>query len=190
MKKKTHTYTTWLVQNFVFLFFFTSHIQPLSPCEKFISWNQLITVPHQFQCLPFVVVGFQILVVDSLNEFYCFCMWLHLFFLCVCQLIYVIFFFFLCAHSESNSLSPPFFTGTNGTAQKGRPRKRKLMINHHQNDPLNLGTAMQMGTYTFYQFLISKLCFCFLANFSHRFFVVVIFSIDFQRWIFFLQRKQ
>ncbi|XP_055321215.1 LIM/homeobox protein Lhx9-like [Sitodiplosis mosellana] len=46
--------------------------------------------------------------------------------------------------SESNSLSPPFFTGTNGTAQKGRPRKRKLMINHHQNDPLNLGTAMQM----------------------------------------------
>lgn len=49
--------------------------------------------------------------------------------------------------SESNSLSPPFFTGTNGTAQKGRPRKRKLMINHHQNDPLNLGTAMQMGMY-------------------------------------------
>lgn len=46
--------------------------------------------------------------------------------------------------SESNSLSPPFFTG-NGSAQKGRPRKRKLMINHHQNDPLNLGTAMQMG---------------------------------------------
>lgn len=49
--------------------------------------------------------------------------------------------------SESNSLSPPFFTGTNGTAQKGRPRKRKLMINHHQNDPLRLGTAMQMGMY-------------------------------------------
>lgn len=48
--------------------------------------------------------------------------------------------------SESNSLSPPFFTG-NGSAQKGRPRKRKLMINHHQNDPLNLGTAMQMGMY-------------------------------------------
>lgn len=46
--------------------------------------------------------------------------------------------------SESNSLSPSYF-GNNGTSQKGRPRKRKLMINQHQNDHLNLGTAMQMG---------------------------------------------
>lgn len=54
------------------------------------------------------------------------------------------FFFFYC--SESNSLSPPFFTNNNGMGQKGRPRKRKLMINQHQTDALNLGTAMQMGT--------------------------------------------
>lgn len=50
----------------------------------------------------------------------------------------------LLHYSESNSLSPPYF-GNNGSSQKGRPRKRKLMINQHQNDPLNLGTAMQMG---------------------------------------------
>lgn len=54
-------------------------------------------------------------------------------------------FSFSLFYSESNSLSPPFFTSNNGTGQKGRPRKRKLMINQHQNDALNLGTAMQMG---------------------------------------------
>lgn len=94
---------------------------------------------------------------------------------------------FFCLHSESNSLSPPFFTGTNGTAQKGRPRKRKLMINHHQNDPLNLGTAMQMGMYT--QLLNIIINFFFLSSpsslslFYCQFFPTVLF--DFQSFNFF-----
>lgn len=54
--------------------------------------------------------------------------------------------------SESNSLSPSYFAN-NGTSQKGRPRKRKLMINQHHNDPLNLGTTMQMGMYLLYSYL-------------------------------------
>lgn len=48
--------------------------------------------------------------------------------------------------SESNSLSPQFFSGTSNVTQKGRPRKqRKPMMNQQQNEPLDLGTAMRMG---------------------------------------------
>lgn len=107
--------------------------------------NQVITVPHEFQWLPLVFLfsflGFLPFIESVLLLVCCY-------FFSVCLSTNFFFaFFFLCVCSESNSLSPPFFTGTtNGTTQKGRPRKRKLMINHHQNDPLNLGTAMQMGT--------------------------------------------
>lgn len=48
--------------------------------------------------------------------------------------------------SESNSLSPQYFSGAANVTQKGRPRKqRKPMINQQQNEPLDLGTAMRMG---------------------------------------------
>lgn len=93
-------------------------------------------------------------VIFSLQPFVCYLLFLVLFFL----LFVYEFLGILCIFSESNSLSPPFFTGTNGTAQKGRPRKRKLMINHHQNDPLNLGTSMQMGMY-FILFISHRLSF-------------------------------
>lgn len=54
------------------------------------------------------------------------------------------------------------------------------MMNHHQNDPLNLGTAMQMGMYTFdffslshsFKILIGKFDWCLVLWkewFSHHF---------------------
>lgn len=87
-------------------------------------------------CFDFILTLRHVhLLVSIFIDFTNFCHFSHL----ICMFMH---------YSESNSLSPPFFTGSNGTAQKGRPRKRKLMMNHHQNDPLSLGTAMQMGMFS------------------------------------------